>query len=249
MAVESRTIGDLVSRVHFHLANTANASSELKTEIKWALYYSMLQMVTETDHPAYEAESTVSAATSTADYELAADFQRIIEPGVKHDSPPQETLHMLDQQRHDELEGDRLFEGENRPRFYIMKGRARTASSTTGHQIMRLVPTPETTYTINYSYFAKPVDQSAAADGDELDQRFPREFVDGIIDGALWKLRQFLTREQSESAFVSFNEWKGKMRKAAKSYTGRVFKARRYGGAPQFPGYRPTGLSGTDLSH
>jgi len=48
---------------------------------------------------------------------------------------------------------------------------------------------------------------------------------------------------------VSFNEWKGKMRKAAKSYTGRVFKARRYGGAPQFPGYRPTGLSGTDLSH
>lgn len=250
MAVESITVGDLVSRVHFHIAGTATAGSTLATEIKWALDFAMKQLVRQIDHPAFimtgSTAGTVTTENGTSDYALSDSFSRMVEPGVKQNAAPQETLIQIDQQRYDEVEGDRIWSSRDKPRYYMLMGR----STSTGTQTIRLIPTPDAAYTLKYTYFALPTSIKSASDGTQLDYRFPREFVDGLVLAAALHLPQYLTRDQNANMVIQLQDAKRDMRRLSKPYTPAAFQTRRYqlSGGAMTP-YRVSGLAGTDLSH
>jgi hypothetical protein len=139
MAVESITVGDLVSRVSFVLTNDTTAPSGLTTDIKWALDAALDEFANKYDLPQFRAEDTVSWVADQKDYALPDDFRRIVEPSLRYTDGPKYTLSYVELQEWDRLEADRFANDQSRPRFYTIMG----ADATTGALQIRPLPTPK----------------------------------------------------------------------------------------------------------
>lgn len=242
MAVESRTVTYLVSRVNYHLANTATASAAMTSEIKSALGWALRDVVFRSTHPAFRTEASVSASSGTSDYDLASDFAQLIDPGVRHNADAKETLELISMQDYDQVDGSKMFESNARPAYYTLIGR----NASTGHQQIRLIPTPDASYTIKYRYMAIPDDINATTgDSTELDERFPREHVEAIVLGAVTRFPQYLENDHMGVFLRMYDEAVRKLRSDAKQILGQQWQSKRHrmaGGRPI--GHRFSNLTG-----
>jgi len=226
MSVDSVTIGTLVSRVSFHLANTATAETALGNEIKFALDRTLRAMVREARPLAFVMESTISASSGGgATYSLADDVYELIYPSIRHDSTPYEPLQIITQQQYDNSSLPLLLTASGRPRHAMLVKR----SSTTGAWQLRLFPTPDASYTINYSYLGLPTQiTSATADGTQLDYRFPRDLVDGLIHGAALMFPQYLGADQRVAFEMMYRNAVADLRKSAAGMDGAFYQRNPY---------------------
>ncbi len=248
MAVESKTVGYLTSRVYMHMGGSSTVPSSIGNEIKNALGWAMRELVFLSAHPAFRVEATVGGTpggivtvSGTADYELADDFMMLIDPSFRHNSDPKETMQIMDMQEYDRVGGQKIYETNDRPSFFTLLGR----SSSTGRQKVKFVPTPDDIYNIEYRYIAIPEDINAStADATEIDVRFPRHHIEGIVDGALTRFAGYLERDQLGSAMDRFNKAARRMREDAKPVRGRNWQNRRYHPRHNVvPAHRFTGLT------
>lgn len=184
MAVESITVGDLVGWVSFELTNKNTPATALGTQIKVALHETMMGMLSKSDFSEFKTEATVSLVAGTQDYDLPDDFWKIVEPGVYLDDANKTVLKWYEEQDRVEQGWVKRLESDARPCFYTIRGRqGPTADAASrGRRVLRMVPTPDTTYTLRYTYLALPTPIRTAGDSVELDERFPRAQV-----GALWR--------------------------------------------------------------
>ena len=205
MTVESRTLGDLVSRVSFILTNSATAPTALATEIKWALNWAMRELFATHDFPSFKVETTLSTANGTADYALPDDFVKIIEPGLYFDASPRETLHYYEEQDRVELGLMELYSTARKPEWWTIRGR----STTTGAFQLRLLPTPDATYSIRYTYYAHPALLAGQADGTEIDRRYPREMDEALVTLAALnpQFTAYLLADQQQTLFLKYQKF------------------------------------------
>ena len=224
MAVDSVTIGNLVSRVAFHLTNAA-ADTNLTTEIKFALDRALRTMVREARPTAFVVENTISATSSTATYALADDVCELIYPSVRHASTPYEPLGMMTQQQYDASSLPLLLNNTGRPRHAMLVKR----SASTGAWQLRLFPTPDASYSISYNYLGYPTQiTSSTTDNTELDTRFPRGLVDGLIHGAAIMFPQYLGADQRQTFEALYRNAISDLRKEAEGIDGVFYQRRPY---------------------
>ena len=230
MSVDSVTIGTLVSRVAFHLANTATAETLLGNEIKFALDRTLRAMVRAARPLAFVVEETISASSGGgATYALADDVFELIYPSVRHASSPYEPLNILTQQQYDNSSLPLLLTASGRLRHAMLVKR----SSSTGAWQLRLFPTPDDNYTINYNYLGFPTQiTSATADGTQLDYRFPRDLVDGLIHGAALMFPQHLGADQRQTFEMLYRAAVADLRKSSSGMDGAFYQRNPY----QLPG-------------
>lgn len=230
MAIESVTVGTLVSRVHFHFGNTATAGTALTTEIKYAIGLVMKRMLRTTRNINFNAEGSLSLSSGggisgTADYALADDVYELIYPSVRHNASPYEPLQDITKQLHDARQMPLWTSSAGRPIYYSRLNRR----STTGTMVLRFYPAPDAAYTLKYMYHALPtVVDGSTADGTEIDYRFPREHVDGLIAGVSLMFPQYLTQDQQ----ITFAEWyrqsMSAMRSGAAGVDGAYYQQQPY---------------------
>lgn len=232
MAVESKTVGYLTSRVYMHMGGSSTVPSSVGNEIKNALGWAMRELVFLSAHPAFRVEAVtggtpggITTASGTADYELAADFMMLIEPSFRHNSDPKETLEIVDMQEYDRVGGSKIYETNDRPAFFTLLGR----STSTGQQKVKFIPTPDAAYNIEYRYISIPADINASTtDATEIDARFPRHHLEGVVDGALTRFAGYLEQDQLATAMDRFSKAVRRMREDAKPVRGRNWQNRRY---------------------
>lgn len=217
MAYETITIDTLNSRVAFQLTGSATVDSTMKTEIQHAINYVVRDMVVSTDYPSFRTDATLTTAASTSDYALAVDFYRIIEPSVKFTAAPKQTLQWIDQQEWDRLEGDQFWSSTQRPYYYTIRNR----DTSSGQYQLRLFPTPDDAYAMQYTYFAIPADIASASTGTVLDKRFPPEFHRALWLGACTLFPQYLSRDQLAMFKAELEAAKRAMRSKAPPVVGR----------------------------
>ena len=203
MAVTSVTVGDLVESVAFHLANATSVDATLTAEIQRNLGWALTALLSETYLPAFRTDAQITLVDGTSDYSLPDDFEAIIEPSVYYDSSPRETLLYYEEQDRIRGEWQERLSSERKPTHFTIRER----STSTGAYQLRVISTPDTTYTINYTYFAIPTpiegDTSTAT---ELDRRFPRNMIDGLVKGAALGFPQYLTQDQQAAFKMRFEE-------------------------------------------
>jgi len=203
MAVESVTIGDIVNSVRFAIqSKQSTLGTDFDAEITKAISWTLRDLVSKTNHPAYRTESTFTCVVGTRDNALAADVERIIEPGVRFDAAPFTTLKYDEQQDFDEAHGRAVFTSNQRPFSYTLRGR----DSTTGYWSLRLLQPPDDTYVIRYNYLAIPTNHKSSSSGTELDPRFPRAHWQGLVFGALTAFPQYLGQDQTQLYAAKYQE-------------------------------------------
>ena len=243
MAVETITIGDLVDRITFEVRHDTLPGSALRSHILWYLDGAVSDFLNEFDHPAFQADATISVVSGTADYDLADDFQRLIDGTVRYTTGGLETLQRLTEAQWHRMEQDRFFSATyDYPQWFDLVGR----SATSGAQQLRLRPTPSTDSTIKYQYISTPTARDAstddpvairvAADEDILDRRFPPEMHQYLVEAVLARyLAQWISsdRLQQAAAWLEKNaaSLRGKaMPSIGHSHQQGAFMARRGGG-------------------
>jgi len=201
MPVDSVTIGTLVSRIAFHLTNNATAETDLSTEAKFALDRVLRAIVREVRPRSFVVESTISATSGTASYLLATDVFELIYPSLRiTNSRTQYPIEMIELQDYD---------ASGMPYWMTVNAIPRHAAlinqdASTGAWRLRFYPTPDASYTVNYSYIGYPTRiTSSTTDGTELDPRFPRDLEDALIHGACMSFPQYLGADQ-QIAFQKF---------------------------------------------
>jgi len=190
-AVESITVGDLVSDVRFILTNSSAADSDLDTQIKVWLNATMRDMIARSEHPSFTMEDVMKLSAGTQDYDLPGDYGRMIEPGVRHfrEGDSMLTVKYITQPTYDEHEGARWWTDTGIPTHYTFTGREK---ETQGTFKVRFFPIPDEPYQIKYSYYGIPENIRAAADSVEIDRRFPRELVHVLVTGTCLYFPKYL---------------------------------------------------------
>lgn len=224
MAVDSVTIGTLVSRVTFLFVNN-ETEAYLSNEIKFALDRTLRAMVREARPTAFVVEGTVSAVLNTATYSLADDVNELIYPSIRHASTPYEPVAMISQQQYDASSMPLILNSTGRPRHAMLVKR----SASTGAWQLRLFPTPDASYTINYNYIGYPAQiTSSTTTGTELDTRFPRDLIDGLIYGAAIMFPQYLGSDQLQTYAMLYRTAISDFRKTSDGMAGAFYQRESY---------------------
>lgn len=242
MAVESVTVGTLVSRVSFRLTNMSTAPTspvDLATEIKWALNETLRDLMNECpEHPAFLVEYTFS--TSSQDNSLPDALIGLSGHSVRHNATPYTRLNYLPP-----LEVDRRAPAlantstTGRPQLYTFLGRK--TSDNTGDFVLRLYPSPDTSYSLILRYYAISTSISSASDGTELDRRFPRECVQALVYGACLHFPHYLSASQLAETQALYARALQRFQETAKPVKGVAYHSKVYGssdtpGDPAWPG-------------
>lgn len=241
MAVESVTVGTLVSRVSFRLTNSSTAPTtpiDLSTEIKWALNEAMRDLMNECpEHPAFLIEYTFS--TSSQDNNLPDALIGLSGHSVRHNASPYTRLEYLPP-----LEVDRQAPAlansstTGRPQLYTFLGRK--TSDSTGDFVLRVYPAPDTSYSLILRYYSITTSIAGAADGTELDRRFPREAVQTLVYGACLHFPHYLSASQLAETRELYARGLQRFLESAKPVKGIAYQSKPYGtgmasGDPAWP--------------
>lgn len=194
MATDS--VGALVSEVSFRATNDATADTELKARIKFTLGQVLYGVVAEIDLQHFRAEGTITTVVGTADYALAEDLMRLIDPGVRMDQTPYKPLLHLDQEEYDLRRFKQWHSSNGEPVWYMFLG----TDIATGRKKIRSVPTPDAVYSLVYSYLARPEDPGEADDEAVIDRRFPREHLQLLVHGTVMGMPQYMDSGQVQNA-------------------------------------------------
>lgn len=212
MAITSVTVGDLVDSVAFHLTNTqaTTSGSEFEKEIKKHLGWTMEALLRKSYMPAFRTDAQLTLVDGTSDYALPDDFEAIVEPSLYYDASPRETLCYYEEQDRIAHEWQERLSTEAKPTHYTIRDR----DASTGLFQARFIPTPDTTYTVNYSYFAMPAAiQDTTLDDADLDPRFPRNMIDGLVKGTCLCFPQYLSTDQQIAYEKKYRETQADIRR------------------------------------
>lgn len=212
MPIKSVTVGDLVDSVAFHLTNVTatTAGSDFEKEIKKHLGWTMEALLRKSYMPAFRTDAQLSLVDGTQDYDLPDDFEAIIESTVYYDASPRETVQYYEEQERIAYEWQERLSTEDKPCFYTIRDR----DATSGLYQIRFVPTPDASYTVNYTYFAMPatIDDSTS-DGTDLDVRYPRNMIDGLVKGTCLCFPQYLSTDQAIAYERKYRETQADIRR------------------------------------
>lgn len=196
MAVATHLVRDVLDSVAFRLTNSTTIDATLEDEILKAIGWTIYDLVSKSDLPAFRTEAQFTLADGTSDYDLPADFERIINDTVYFDSSPREWIPYYEEQQRVKEQWTEWYSSEGKPRYFTIRDR----DSTTGLYQARFIPTPDTTYTVNYTYFAVPtrINEDTDPDAVQIDVRFPRNLISGLIAGVCCNFPQFLSVDQQQ---------------------------------------------------
>lgn len=255
MAVETITIGELVARVSFAIRNDTNAGTALSTEIKWCLDSAVTDFLNEFDHPAFQMDGTITVVSGTSDYDLADDFQRVVDGTVRYSTGDKLTLSRIHESQWHRSQQDRFGAGSTSyPRCFDLIGR----SQTTGAQLLRLFPEPSAGATIAYKYIGTPSARDAstdavvaiknAADADILDRRWPPEMHQYIVESVIARyMAQHVSQKRLQQAAAWIKENSRNFKKKAQTSIGHDHQQGGFGFRGGRPYYVPGTLVGVDL--
>lgn len=204
MAVPSVTVGDLVSSISFHLINNPTPDTALESEIKKHIGWVLYDLVLKSRMSAFKVETTLTLAAGTSDYELPDDFEAIIEPGVYFDVSPKRYIQYYKEQDRVQYEWTERLSKAQEPYWYTIRERD---PGTTGLFNIRFLPEPDATYEVRYTYFASPKminDQTPLVE--EIDLRFPRNHVQGIVFGTVLAFPQYVAGDQQTIFKLKYDE-------------------------------------------
>lgn len=225
MAVLALTVGDIVDSVAFHLTNSTTIDSTLTAEIKKHLGWILYDLVVKSEMAAFRVDATLTLADGTSDYALPADFEKIIDPSMRFTTPDTGTIHYYQEQDRIAGEWQDRMSAEGKPLRYTIRDR----DATTGLFQARFIPTPDATYGVAYTYFASParVNEDTAA-GTEIDPRYPRNLVSGLILGTALCFPQYLSGDQQGVYVAKYRETMSDLRKVGDPVSGVVRNRKRY---------------------
>lgn len=233
MAVESITVGTLVSRVAHLLTNSATADTATGNEIKFALGFLLKRLVSETRYNGFRKEGTKAA--STQDFALPDDFLEMTMRTMRFSDSPKYPIPYLPQQYFDESSLPLWLASTGRPKYFNIRGR----DATTGLFNIRLFPTPDTTYNLVYWYQAAPANiTSATSDAAEFEPRFPRDHLLGLIYGVALYFPQYTSASQRQEYRFEYERCLKALRADADPLEGEHYQGMAYN-----PGHRRGTLS------
>lgn len=261
MAIDSVTVGDLISRLSFSLWNTTTVQAGTETDVQWALSLTMRNIVNRCNLSDFITQATVTTVADQDIYDLPDDFKRMIEPGVHYQegsSQVQRWLPYYEEQDYVSSHGPFRFQTNSRPRAYTILGRKKQTDPATpigtgeGSYQLKLVPTPDDVYLLDYSYYAVPEDFKEAALTDEIDVRFPRDAVDAIWMGAAYQyFPQYLSIDVQRGFRENFELTVDALLRKNQPVVGNIQHQDRYPVSDyrtnRHSGLWPTNLTGTDL--
>jgi hypothetical protein len=188
MAIESITLGTLTNRISFLLTNSASPDTDRVPEYRWAVHTALRELVSRAELTAFRVDSSFATANGTADYYLADDFCRMLEPGVYFAAADYRTLYEMTEMEFRSYELERTQQTGD-PRNYLLRER----NASTGLMQVRLWPTPTSVRTIKYHYLTYPAKVYDGNDATIIDKRLPAEYHHHLLDGAMY----YFTREMN----------------------------------------------------
>lgn len=232
MTAPSHTVDSLVGEVSFALTNFYDPGEDLDKAIRFALHTSMMRMVDESGHASFRMDGTITTIADQATYDLADDFQQMIDESVKFTTSPYRTLTFRPEYLHNALERDRD-QASGYPEYYFVRSR----SSTTGLWQIQLWPTPDDVWEIAYRYRAVPqsIHDTAPGSAAVIDRRFPVQFVPHLVSGAISKFPKYITPNDFQARTLEYENAIIAMKKNAVPVAGAHFKR------AMFTGNRPLG--------
>ncbi len=225
MALQTVTIGTIANSIAFHLTNSTSADTALQGQIQDALGRVLQMMVLESRMPAFRREATLALASGTQDYDLPDDFEGMVEPGMYYDASPREPLYYYEEQERVRLNLTERLSSNGKPYEYTIRNR----DYADGLWQVRFMRTPDAIYTVRYTYFSSPiVVDNTTTTGTDLDWRFPRAFVQGLIFGSCLEFPQYLGADQTNVYQSKFLEAIRGMKKNQKPIVGISNQQRPY---------------------
>ena len=193
MPVETVTVEKILDSVAFRLTNSHTVDTTFQGEILDAIGRTLQAVVLASNMPAFRTEATLSLVNGTAEYDLPSDFEAIIADSVYNTTQNNHQIKYYEETMRVEADWVEQLTTESEPIRFTIINRESAAGATEGQWQIRFIPTPDTSYTVKYTYFAAPthIDSSTTVT-DDLDYRFPRAFVQLLVLGTCLEFPEYL---------------------------------------------------------
>jgi len=220
MAVPTATIAEVEKEVFFRLNGTDTADSVLSSRVRWKLSSALRTMGAA--FPRYWArkEATFTLADGTKDYDLPDDFFSLCSPYMTYSDTTYYRIMHLSDAEYMKFEGNRVFQSEERPRFFTLVG----SNATTGQGQIRFVATPDTAYTVNYDYYSVPVDERSDDGTGKPDPRIPVQFMQALVLETTLAFPQFLTAAEIQMYQLELRAVRADLNSAAYPVVGQAVR-------------------------
>lgn len=221
MSAQSIYIDDLVGEVSFALLNNYRPHDDIDRAIRFALNSCLMQIVDETNHAAFREDGYFTTVAGTSRYDLAEDYQQIIDESVKMAESPFRTLVFRPEYLHNALERDRD-EATGSPTHFFVRHR----SATTGLWQMQIWPSPDDAYDMTYRYRALPnqIQGTIRGGNSVLDRRFPSESASVLVAGAASKFKKYLSGVDLQAKMLEYRDGIEKMKAKSIPVAGARFR-------------------------
>ena len=211
MPVETITLGWLKGRVLHILTNQAalGANPDLEVEVAWALHTALREFVSFTELMAFRRDAILIIGTfaNEVDYQLAPDWIRMIEPGIRFSESDYRTVFYMTEQDwlhygldHSQETGD--------PTHYVLRNRREN----TGDQQIRFYPRMTTPRTLTYHYLSLPLKLYDKPDATSIDIRLPPDHHHALVWGAVAQFGRYLNSSPELQIYV--DKWEKAKQKA-----------------------------------
>ena len=229
------TVLEIAERVNRHLCGVASISdAQLKTDIKYALDFTLKELAKECDHIAFRCEAEFVTTIGQRDYHLAKDVSHFFGDSFKYTAENQEyPLRYIPQAHWDMNYGDVLYNATvDQPRLLTIVGKDKSS----GKWKLRLHPAPAESNTIRYAYTGKPTDISAAADSDEIDPRWDESLLSLLVYGAALQFPEQLSQQQLTIINKNYEQGRRRLGRSAMIVKGADLQQEAYMGHPALSG-------------
>lgn len=251
MPVQELTVGDAIDRVSFLVFGEGyQASTELQTEIRWALDHEVQHYLGSMGHQAMVKQGTINMENGTSEYSMPLDYRQLFQRTVRFTDSPYELLAELDMPERASAEYYWVATTSTRPRYYTLLGK----SEYTGSQKIVFIPTPDDAYSVTFDYFAYAQNIRDAADTDIIDPRFPEHLHKLLIHAAALYLGHHMADSQRNLVLAEKIKMERSLKRTMLPAKGAPIEQRRYQaghvGTDRFDryGYPEVILGGTGYS-